>query len=153
MTTIADKATLTVSSPAFDHEGYIPKKYTCDGENISPPLNIQGVPKAAKSLVLIMDDPDAPSGVFDHWVVWNISPTEVIKENSLRGTSGKNSMGKSGYTGPCPPSGTHRYFFKVYALDTLLDPGDDTDKKVVEQAIEKHVIAYGELMGLYKRNR
>jgi Raf kinase inhibitor-like YbhB/YbcL family protein len=153
MTTIADKATLTVTSTAFEDEGYIPKKYTCEGENISPPLNIQGVPKAAKSLVLIMDDPDAPSGVFDHWVVWNIRPTELIKENSLPGTSGKNSMGKSGYTGPCPPSGTHRYFFKVYALDTLLDPGDDTDKKVVEQAIAKHVIAYGELMGLYKKNK
>jgi Raf kinase inhibitor-like YbhB/YbcL family protein len=152
MTTIADKATLTVTSTAFEHEGYIPKKYTCEGENVSPPLNIQGVPKAAKSLVLIMDDPDAPSGVFDHWVVWNIRPTELIKENSLPGTSGKNSTGKSGYTGPCPPSGTHRYFFKVYALDTLLDPGDDTDKKVVEQAIESHVIAYGELLGLYKRN-
>jgi len=153
MATISAKATLTVSSPAFEHEGYIPEKYTCEGENINPPIRIKGIPKEAVSLVLIMDDPDAPSGVFDHWVVWNIRPTEVINANNLPGVAGKNSAGESRYKGPCPPTGTHRYFFKVYAIDTLLDLGDDTDKKMVEQEIENHVIAYGELMGLYKKHK
>ena len=97
-----------------------------------------------------MEDPDAPGGTFDHWAVWNISPTDRIKENSRPGTTGKNSKGEYGYTGPCPPSGTHRYYFKVYALDSMLDLGkQDTDKKVIEMALKDHVLAYGELMGLY----
>jgi Raf kinase inhibitor-like YbhB/YbcL family protein len=152
MTTIAAKATLAISSPVFEHEGHIPMKYTCEGEDINPPVMIKGIPREATSLVLIMEDPDAPGGVFDHWVVWNVRPTDVIKENTLPGRAGKNSMGKSRYMGPCPPSGTHRYFFKVYALDTLLDVGADADKKIVEQALHEHVIAYGELMGLYKKH-
>ena len=150
MTTITDKATLAVSSPAFKHEGHIPIKYTCEGENINPPIIVSGIPKEAISLVLIMDDPDAPSGIFDHWIVWNIPPAERIDENSRPGKTAKNSMGESRYAGPCPPGGTHRYFFKVYALDKLLDLGDDTDKKMVEQEIADHIIAYGELMGIYR---
>lgn len=152
MTTIAEKATLAISSPVFKHEGQIPMKYTCEGQDINPPVIIKGIPKEAISLVLIVEDPDAPGGIFDHWIIWNVRPTELIKENSNPGMAAKNSSGKSRYMGPCPPSGTHRYFFKVYALDTLLDLDDDADKKMVEQALQTHVIAYGELMGLYKKH-
>jgi Raf kinase inhibitor-like YbhB/YbcL family protein len=152
MTTIAVKATLGISSPDFKHEDYIPMKYTCEGTNINPPVDIKEIPKETVSLVLIMEDPDAPGGIFDHWVVWNIHPTEAIKENSLPGITAKNSRGEYSYTGPCPPSGTHRYFFKVYALDTMLDLDDDADKKMVEQALQNHVLAYGEMMGLYKKH-
>jgi Raf kinase inhibitor-like YbhB/YbcL family protein len=152
MNTIAAKATLTISSTAFEHDGYIPIKYTCEGKNINPPVTISGIPKDAISLALIIEDPDAPGGIFDHWVVWNIRPTEIIEENSLPGITAKNSRGEYRYTGPCPPSGTHRYFFKIYALDTMLDLDDDADKKMVEQSLHDHVLAYGELMGLYKKH-
>jgi Raf kinase inhibitor-like YbhB/YbcL family protein len=152
MTTIAAKATLTITSPAFEHEGHIPMKYSCEGQDINPPLTIKGIPEETISLALIMEDPDAPGGIFDHWVVWNVRPKEVIKEKSIPGITGKNSSGESRYIGPCPPSGTHRYFFKVYALDAFLDLDDDADKKIVEQALHDHVIAYGELMGLYKKH-
>ena len=147
---IAAKVTLKISSPVFEHEGHIPEKYTCDGENVSPPLLINGIPDEAVSLVLIIEDPDAPGNIFDHWVVWNIPPVETIEEGGLPGMVGKNSEGKNAYMGPCPPSGTHRYFFKVYALDTVLDIDDDSDKKIIEQALLNHVLAYGELMGMYK---
>jgi Raf kinase inhibitor-like YbhB/YbcL family protein len=149
--TIAAKATLELSSNAFNHEDYIPMKYTCEGQDINPPVYIKGLPDNTKSLVLIVEDPDAPGGIFDHWAVWNIRPTDVIKENSNPGITAKNSKGEYRYTGPCPPSGTHRYFFKVYALDTMLDLGDDTDKKMIEQALQHHILAYGEIMGLYKK--
>ena len=152
MTTIAAKATLKLTSSEFEHEGYIPAKYTCQGENVNPPITIEGIPKEAISLALIMEDPDAPGGIFDHWAVWNIRPAETIKENSMPGRAAKNSKGEYSYTGPCPPSGTHRYFFKIYALDTLLDLEDDVDKKMLEQALQDHIVAYGELMGLYKKH-
>jgi Raf kinase inhibitor-like YbhB/YbcL family protein len=152
MTTIAAKATLTISSPEFEHEGYIPMKFSCEGKNMNPPLNIRGIPKETISLALIVEDPDAPNGIFDHWIVWNIHPTETISEDSLPGITAKNSKGEYRYTGPCPPSGVHRYFFKVYALDTLLDLDDDADKKMVEQALHSHILAYGELMGLYRKH-
>lgn len=153
MATITAKATLTISSPVFEHEGFIPGKYTCEGANINPPVTIKGIPKEALSLALIMDDPDAPGGTFDHWIVWNIPPTEVINENSLSGVAALNSKGEYHYTGPCPPSGTHRYFFKIYALDTLLDLEEDANKQMVEQALQDHVIAYGELIGLYTKSK
>jgi Raf kinase inhibitor-like YbhB/YbcL family protein len=152
MSTIAAKATLTISSPEFEHEGYIPMKYTCEGKNINPPVAISGLPKETISLALIIEDPDAPGKIFDHWVVWNIRPTQTIGENSQPGITGKNGKGESRYTGPCPPSGTHRYFVKVYALDTLLDLHNDVDKKMVEQALHDHVLAYGEMMGMYKKH-
>lgn len=152
MSTIAAKATLTISSPEFEHEGYIPMKYTCEGKNINPPVTINGLPKETISLALIMEDPDATGEIFDHWVVWNIRPTQTIGENSLPGIAGKNSKGESRYTGPCPASGTHRYFFKIYALDALLDLDNDVDKKMVEQALHDHVLAYGEMMGMYKKH-
>jgi Raf kinase inhibitor-like YbhB/YbcL family protein len=149
--TIAAKAILKISCSEFEHEQHIPMKYTCEGKNINPPITIAGIPEEAISLVLIVEDPDAPGGIFDHWVVWNIRPAEVIQEDSLPGRTAKNSKGEDRYTGPCPPSGTHRYFFKVYALDSFLDLDDDADKKMVEQALHDHVLAYGELMGIYKK--
>lgn len=151
MTTIADKATLKITSPDFEHKGPIPEKYTCEGSNVSPPLSIGELPKETKSMVLIVEDPDAPGGVFDHWVVWNIKPTAAIRESITPGVVGKNSKGENKYMGPCPPSGTHRYFFKVFALNALLDLDKDADKKVVEDALHDHLLAYGELMGLYKK--
>jgi Raf kinase inhibitor-like YbhB/YbcL family protein len=152
MTAIAAKATLKVASPGFQHKGHIPEKYTCEGYNASPPLTIGEIPKGTISMVLIVEDPDAPGGTFDHWVVWNIQPTEVIGEATVPGIEGKNSKGANKYTGPCPPSGTHRYFFKVFALDTMLNLKSDADKKMVEQALHDHVLAYGEIMGLYKKS-
>ena len=144
---------LSVESPAFENNKLIPAKYTCDGENVNPPLNIEGVPEETKSLVLIVDDPDAPMGTFDHWVVWNIQPTGRIGENTVPGTEGISSYRKHSYGGPCPPSGTHRYFFKVYALDTKLNLNPDSKKKNVEKAMESHTLAKGELVGLYRRSR
>ena len=144
---------LFVKSPAFENNNPIPAKYTCDGADVNPPLNIEGVPEEAKTLVLIVDDPDAPMGTFDHWVVWNIpAATRLIKENSVPGKEGISSYGKHSYGGPCPPSGTHRYFFKVYALDAELDLKFSSTKRDVEKAMEEHVLAEGELVGLYSRN-
>ena len=143
---------LSVNSSAFESGKLIPKKYTCDGQEINPPLTIEGVPKEAKTLVLIVDDPDAPSGTFDHWIVWNI-PASMgkIGENNVPGIEGMNGARQIGYFGPCPPSGTHRYFFKVYALDTELSLAVGSKKRDVEKAIQNHVLAKGELMGLYSR--
>jgi Raf kinase inhibitor-like YbhB/YbcL family protein len=143
---------LIVRSSAFEPNRPIPKKYSCDGQDINPPLSIEGIPKEAKTLALIMDDPDAPSGTFDHWVVYNIpASTSQIGENSVPGTEGLNSARQAGYMGPCPPSGTHRYFFKVYALDTELKLGANSKKKDVEKAVQNHILAKGELVGLYSR--
>lgn len=144
---------LTVTSFAFEPNRLIPAKYTCDGENINPPLNIEGVPKEAKSLVLIVEDPDARAGLWIHWVVWNIPTTTAIAENSVPGIEGITTARGRSYSGPCPPSGTHRYFFKVYALDSKLDLSASSGKKDVEAAMEGHVLAKGELVGLYRRGR
>jgi Raf kinase inhibitor-like YbhB/YbcL family protein len=142
---------LVVKSPTFENQKTIPSKYTCDGSNINPPLTIEGIPESTKSLVLIVDDPDAPMGTWDHWVVWNIPPTDKIQENSKPGTEGMNSARRNSYSGPCPPSGTHRYFFKAYALDTLLSLTSNSRKKDVENAMKGHILAQGELVGLYSR--
>jgi Raf kinase inhibitor-like YbhB/YbcL family protein len=145
---------LSVKSPVFENNKLIPAKYTCDGDNVNPPLTIEGVPEEAKSLVLIVDDPDAPMGTWDHWIVWNIPPTtRKIEENTVPGTEGMSTYRKHAYGGPCPPYGTHRYFFKIYALDTELDLNQDSEKKDVEKAMESHVLAEGELVGLYRRSR
>lgn len=146
-----DMQTLAILSTAFDHEGDIPSRYTCDGDDVNPPLEIQDLPAATQSLVLIVDDPDAPGGTFDHWVVWNIPPHGSIGEDASPGQDGLNSLGENGYTGPCPPDGTHRYFFKVYALDTLLDLPGSARKADVESAMQNHILAFGELMGRYRR--
>ena len=145
------KTELIISSTAFQNNGMIPSKYTCEGANINPPLKISGIPANAKSVAIIVDDPDAPKGTFDHWVTWNIKPAETIAENSAAGTAGKNGMGKDGYTGPCPPSGTHHYHFKVYALDQVLDLREGADKKALENVMKDHIVAYGELIGLYEK--
>lgn len=145
---------MKITSQAFTNNGYIPKKYTCDGEDINPPLNVGEVPPNTKSLVLIVDDPDAPMGTWAHWVVFNIDPEiKEIAENSVPAGSvlGKNDFGKLEYGGPCPPSGTHRYFFKIYALDTILNLSQGTTKEEVEKAMQNHVLDWGEIVGLYKR--
>jgi len=144
---------LKIQSSAFSHGGYIPPRYTCEGENVNPPLEVTDLPKDTKSLALIVEDPDAPRGVYDHWVVWNIPPNERIGENTRPGVSGKNSFGKAGYGGPCPPSGSHRYFFKVYALDGDLSIQAGSDKKTLQEAMKDHVLGSGELMGHYQKRK
>jgi hypothetical protein len=149
--------TLKVVSKAFQENGNIPAKYTCEGENASPPLEVQGIPQEAKTLVLIMDDPDAPVGVWNHWIKWNIPVTgETIsfEENvEPAGISGKNSGGSFSYQGPCPPDREHRYFFKFYALDSELNLLKGSVKKEVERVMESHIIASGELVGKYNRTK
>ena len=140
---------LLVTSPVFYNNNMIPRKYTCDGDNVNPPLYVREVPKETKSLALIVDDPDAPSGTWEHWNVWNIPPTKRIEENSVPGVEGTNDFGKHAYGGPCPPSGTHRYFFKVYALDNMLSLQVHSKKKDIEEAMKDHVLAKGELVGVY----
>jgi len=142
---------LRVSSPIFQNNQLIPPKYTCDGDDVNPSLRIEGIPREAQALVLIVDDPDAPMGTWDHWVVWNIPPVERIEENSVPGIQGLNDFNKHSYGGPCPPSGTHRYFFKVYALDMKLNLDPNSRKKDVEKAMKGHILAEGRIVGLYRR--
>ncbi|RMD67029.1 YbhB/YbcL family Raf kinase inhibitor-like protein [Candidatus Pacearchaeota archaeon] len=145
---------MEISSPAFAHNSPIPSKYTCDGQDINPPLTFANVPSSAKELVLIVDDPDAPAGVWTHWVVYNIPPqTAGIDENSIpaNAVQGTNSWGKSAYGGPCPPSGTHRYFFKLYALNSPLQLSPGASKTELENAMQGKVIASAELVGTYTR--
>lgn len=146
-------APLYVSTAAFADHGAIPKLYTCDGQNVNPPLTWSGVPASAKSIVLIVDDPDAPLGTYTHWVVFNIQPTvRNIEEGTAPGMEGKTSFGKIGYGGPCPPTGTHRYFFKVYALDSELKLPTGSSRKEVEEAMITHVVAFGETVGTYAKS-
>jgi len=151
----AGGAKMKITSSAFQEGANIPSKFSCDGANTSPPLQISDVPSEAKSLVLIVDDPDAPSGLFTHWTVWNISPqTSTIAEGSTpKGMLGTNDFGKSGYGGPCPPSGTHRYYFKIFALDRELDLPFGAKRGQLDAAMKGHVIAQGELMGRYLRKK
>lgn len=139
---------LKVTSTAFGAGEMIPTTYTCKGKNINPPLDIGNIPEKAISLVLIVDDPDAPGKTWVHWMVWNIPITHHIKEDNVPGEQGQNDFMKVSYGGPCPPSGTHRYFFKVYALDSLLKLTLRTVKKELELAMSDHILAYGELVGL-----
>ncbi|PYL81560.1 MAG: YbhB/YbcL family Raf kinase inhibitor-like protein [Verrucomicrobia bacterium] len=129
---------ISITSPAFQGGGDIPAKFTCNGTNVSPGLQISGVPNEAKSLVLIVDDPDAPRGLFTHWIVWNIDPkTTQVAENSAPAgaVQGTSDFGKRNYGGPCPPSGTHRYFFKIFALDTKLDLKPSARRAELDAAI------------------
>jgi len=145
---------MRIWSPAFEHNGFIPEKYTCDGENINPPLFIEDVPQKAKSLVLIVDDPDAPLGTFTHWVLFNIPPeTFEIKEGEVpvNALQGLNDFGNLNYGGPCPPSGVHRYFFNLYALDEVLKLKEGVKRKILESEMEPFIIAQAVLMGRYKR--
>lgn len=146
---------LKITSPAFKESGDIPDKYACNGENVNPEIKIEGIPAEAKSLVLIVDDPDAPAGDWVHWVVFNIpvaGSALKIEENSAPGEEGMNDFKKTNYGGPCPPPGNaHRYFFKVYALDTKLNLSFAT-KQDVELAMKNHILAKGWLMGKFKRS-
>lgn len=149
-------AALIISSPAFNAGEAIPVRYTCDGNDISPALSFDNIPEQARSLALIVDDPDAPVGTWVHWVVWNIpAQTREIPENSVPNGAiqGKNSWNRNSYGGPCPPSGTHRYYFKCYALDIALTLLPSSTKAELEKAVEGHVLAQGELMGTYKSRR
>ncbi len=143
-----------LGSDAFAEGGTIPKKFTCDGENISPRLQWTGAPDGTQSFALIMDDPDAPSGTFTHWVAFDIpaTQTEIAEHAAAVGKGGKNGRGQTGYTGPCPPSGTHRYFFTLYALDVAaLNLPDGAARADVEKAMQRHVVAKAQLMGKYAR--
>jgi Raf kinase inhibitor-like YbhB/YbcL family protein len=145
---------LKVTSSAFSDGGKIPKKYTCDNSNVNPPVRIENLPKAVKSLALIVDDPDAPGRTWTHWLLWNIDPkaTEIredsVPQNAVQGTS---DFGSARYGGPCPPSGAHRYYFKAYALDTALSLPSSAKKAAVEKALAGHIVAQGSLMGTYSR--
>lgn len=144
---------MNISSSAFENEGIIPSEFTCDGQDFSPPISITNVPKNAKTLSIIMDDPDAPMGTFTHWLVWNIPPTKThfSSGEKIDFVQGRTSFGRSGYGGPCPPSGTHRYFFKIYALDTKLELKPGSSVKELQSAMSGHIIAEAVLMGKYSR--
>jgi len=153
------KSELKLTSSAFKEGEAIPRGYTCDGANVSPPLEWTGVPTTAKTLAIIADDPDAPAGTWVHWVVYNL-PAEGLGliENTPQtetlnggGLQGKNDFGKIGYGGPCPPSGTHRYFFKIYVLDGELALKSGATKAEVEKAMEGHIIGQAQLMGTFRR--
>jgi len=144
--------TMKISSPEFKHSGFIPKKFTCQGMNINPLLLVEGIPQGAKSLALIVDDPDAPMGTWVHWVVFDIPVTSRIDEDSIPGKQGLNDFGRKSYGGPCPPSGTHRYFFKIYALDTKLNLREAISKGELEGAMQGHILDKAELIGLYRKH-
>lgn len=150
---------LSVTSSAFEHEGTIPVRFTCDGEDSSPPLAWSPGPDGTVSYALIMEDPDAPGGTWVHWVAWNlveprlregVPPTDALPDGVRQG---RNSWKRSGYGGPCPPAGTHRYLFRLHALDTALELAPDTDAAGLRAAMRAHVLAQGELLGLYTRAR
>jgi Raf kinase inhibitor-like YbhB/YbcL family protein len=153
------KMELKITSTAFSEGSMIPKRHTCDGEDVSPPLAWTGVPDGTKSLALICDDPDAPMGTWVHWVLFNIPagikdlpgniPPKNVIENGAK--HGKNDFRKLGYGGPCPPGGTHRYYFKLYALDTEINLDSGITKAQLLKTMEGHILAEGQLMGRYKR--
>lgn len=144
---------LIFNSSVFENGALMPARFTCDGANVNPPFEIGGVVPKARSLALVMDDPDAPVGVWDHWVKWNIPPkSQVIEEGKEpRGVSGKGTGGNLNYRGPCPPSGTHRYFFKLYVLDTVLALNEGATKKELATAMEGHILQTAEYIGRYSR--
>ncbi len=145
------------TSKDFVNEGPIPQIFTCEGEDISPELNWSDVPAKAQSLVMICDDPDAPMGVWDHWLVFNLPPIStglkkaITEKEYPAGTGlGRNSWGRNNYGGPCPPSNVHRYYFRLYALDTKLDLANGATKPQILKAMEGHILAQAELMGKYQ---
>ena len=145
--------TLRLTSSAFAHNGLIPERYTCNGNNFSPPLVISDAPAGAKSLALVMDDPDAPAGVWDHWIIYNLPAgvTELAEGESPAGTLGLGTAGNVNYEGPCPPSGVHRYFFKLYVLDIELPLAPGAAKGEVMAAMRGHILDQTELVGRYGR--
>lgn len=144
---------MKLTSPSFEHNQLMPKKFTCDGEDVSPALVIQDIPDKTQSLALIVDDPDAPMGTWVHWVVYDMPVVSRIEENIIPGRQGSNNFGRKDYGGPCPPSGTHRYFFKLYALDEKLEAKEGLSKQELEKAIAGHILDKAELIGLYKRTK
>lgn len=145
---------MKITSAAFQDSGEIPRKYTCDGEGLMPPLAFEDVPKGAKSLVLIVDDPDAPMGTWDHWILFNIpADAKGIQEGKKEPAwpHGKNSWKRTAWGGPCPPDREHRYFFKLYALDSVLSLKEGATKAELEKAMEGHILAKAELVGRYRR--
>lgn len=145
------KTYLTIESPAFKNNDFIPKEYSCFGGNVNPPLVIHDLPGDTESLAIIVYDPDAPGGIFDHWVMWNIPPARNIEPGDVCGRQGKNSKRESSYLGPCPPPGkVHHYHFKIYALDTMLDLPEGATKNELSRAMEDHIVGTGEMIGLFK---
>ena len=150
---------MEIKSPAFRDGGSIPPMYTCDGADLSPPLTFNAPPKGTRSLALIVDDPDAPAGIWVHWVAWNIPPGARSLEEGVQKSAtlpdgthqGVNDFGRVGYGGPCPPSGTHRYFFKLYALDRSLDLKPTTTSRDLQTSMQGHVLAQAEVIGRYAR--
>jgi hypothetical protein len=151
--TVISQTTLTVKSSAFANGNYISEKYTCEGENYNPEIEVENIPAGAKSLALIMDDTESPNGEFVHWVMWNIPVKGKINEKIAPGVQGKNSKKENKYYGPCPPNGIHKYHFKIYALDKNLDLPASTDKAALLKAMEGHILANGELVGQYKSHK
>ena len=146
---------MKITSPAFKNGKIIPSNYTCDGEDINPELNFADIPQDCASLVLVVDDPDSPAKVWTHWVVFNISPdTNTVDEDSVPEGAGlgMTDFRKPGYGGPCPGSGAHRYFFRLYALDVKLDLADGADKHSLDEEMEGHILESAELMGKYERS-
>ena len=143
---------MRITTTAFEHEGDIPSRHTCDGADISPALAIDDLPPGTVSLALVMDDPDAPRGTWVHWVAYDIEPVSAIAEGvAALGTPGTNSWGRTGYGGPCPPSGRHRYIFTLYALDARLGLAPGADKEALSVALDGHVLARSVLRGHYRR--
>ncbi|HPD45072.1 MAG TPA: YbhB/YbcL family Raf kinase inhibitor-like protein [Candidatus Woesebacteria bacterium] len=148
------KAAMRLTSPVFNNNDFLPDKYACRGANVNPPLVIDDVPAGTQSLVLIVDDPDAPAGTWTHWLVWNIKPeiTEIAENSVPAGAvEGTTSWGKPGYDGPCPPSGTHRYFFKVFALNCEISLSSEADINRLNQTMKDHIIAKAEIIAKYKK--
>ncbi len=143
---------MKLTSPAFKAKEMIPQKYTCQGQDINPPLLIDDMPDNAESLALIVEDPDAPAGNWVHWIVYGIPVIDRIQENSVPGTQGKNDFDKLDYGGPCPPSGVHRYFFRLYALDTTLNLEEGIDKDTLVNAMEDHILDQAELVGRFGKS-
>jgi Raf kinase inhibitor-like YbhB/YbcL family protein len=153
MKTEKETSVLKITSSAFSQNGFIPTVYTCEStSNVNPPLSIENLPLQTKSLAVIVEDPDAPSGIFDHWIIWNIAPADLIQTNPTSGIEGTNSFGKMGYAGPCPPSGTHHYHFKVYALNDMLNLQAGSGKQDLLEAMNGKILGKGEIVGLYKKN-
>jgi Raf kinase inhibitor-like YbhB/YbcL family protein len=141
---------MDVSSALFKQNDFIPRRYTCDGKNVNPSLNIDHIPKKSTTLAIVVDDPDASVETWVHWVMWNIPVAHHLKEDNAPGVQGTNDFGKQVYSGPCSPSGIHRYFFKLYALDCKLDLPVSSNKNDLEKAMSGHIIGFGELIGLYR---
>lgn len=142
---------MKLTSPSFENNEMIPHKYTCDGQDVNPALDTDDIPNGTKELAIIVDDPDAPGKTWVHWVLFNVPVSNRVKEDSNPGKQGINDFGKLGYGGPCPPSGQHRYYFKLYALDIKIDLAEGIDRMQLESAMEGHILEKTELVGLYSR--